>query len=96
VPEDPEAYIFPSARFFGVIQWDKPLGRGRAHWILKETIGKFCHWYRGVCETYIGKKVFRNDPYKLKKFMGVRRIESVYPYVGEPYQQDLDRFNRGE
>jgi hypothetical protein len=54
---------------------------------------------------YIGKKVFHNDPHKLK-FLGAKRIESVYPYEQEPYEQepyeqepyeqDLERFHKGE
>jgi hypothetical protein len=47
-----------------------------------------------VAETYIGKIVFRNDPYKLKEFMGLRRIESVFPYVGEPWKQNLENYSR--
>jgi integrase len=94
VPNDPEAYVFPSAKPFGFIHWNRHIERARAHWIIKTTIGKFPHWYRGVTETYVGKVIFRNDPYKLKKFMGVRRIESVYPYVGEPWEQDLENFSQ--
>ena len=94
VPDDPEAYVFPSAKPFGFIHWDRPMERARAHWIIKTTIGKFPHYYRGVTETFVGKVIFRNDPYKLKKFMGVRRIESVYPYVGEPWEQDLENFSQ--
>ena len=94
VPNDPEAFIFPSAKPWGIIHWNRPIERGRAHWIIKSTIGKFPHALRGVCETYIGKIVFSNDPYKLKDFMGVRRIENVFPYVGEPWRQDLERANQ--
>ena len=94
VPGDPEAFVFPSAKPFGLICWTRRLERARAHWILKTTINKFPHWYRSVVETYVGKVIFKNDPYKLKKFMGVRRLESVYPYVNEPYEQDLEDFDK--
>lgn len=94
VPDNPDNYVFPSAKPFGLICWSRPLEGARAHWILKSTIGKFPHWYRSVVETYVGKIIFRNDPFKLKKFMGVRRIESVYPYVNEPYEQDLEDFDK--
>jgi integrase len=94
VPQDPEAYVFPTAKPFGNINWHAPMERGRAHWIIKTTINKFPHWFRGVTETYYGKVVFRNDPFKLKDFMGVRRIQSVYPYIGEPWRQDLENFSQ--
>ena len=76
---NPECYIFPSARFG--VQWDTPLGTTRAFWIIKATTGKFPHWYRAVCETVYGKLVYHNDPWKLKKFMGLQRLESTVPYV---------------
>ena len=94
VPSDPEAFVFPSAKPFGFICWTRRLGRARAHWIMKSTIGKFPHWYRSVAETYVGKVIFKNDAYKLRKFMGVRRLESVVPYVNEPYEQDLEDFDK--
>ena len=94
VPQEPETCVFPSAKPFGVIHWNRRLERARAHWIFKTTINKFPHWYRSVVETYVGKVIFKNDPYKLKKFMGVRRLESVYPYVNEPYEQDLEDFDK--
>lgn len=94
VPDDPEAYVFPSAKPFGIISWSRRLERARAHWIMKSTIGKFPHWFRAVTETYVGKVIFRNDPYKLKKFMGVRRLDSVCPYVDSAYQQDLEDYDK--
>ena len=94
VPSDPEAFVFPSAKPFGFIHWDRRLERARAHWIMKSTIGKFPHWYRSVCETYIGKLVFKSDAFKLRKYMGVKRLESVVPYVNEPFQADLEDFDK--
>lgn len=93
IPKEPETFVFPTAKPFGVIRWSVPMERARARTIFQTTIGKFPHWYRSVTETFVGKVIFRNDPYKLKKYMGVRRIESVYPYVGEPWEQDLEHFS---
>lgn len=75
-----EAYVFPSTtktRFL----FNEPLSTNRMHHIIKYTTGKFPHWARAVCETVYGKKVFNNDAWLLKDFMGIRRLDSTTPYV---------------
>jgi hypothetical protein len=94
VPNEPEAYIFPTAKPFGQINWNIPLEPARMHWIIQSTIKKFPHWFRAVCETYYAKVVFRNDGFKLKEFMGIRRFENIVCYVGEPWRQDLETFSQ--
>jgi hypothetical protein len=94
VPKDPEVYVFPSAWPFGCLNWHNHLDRKRAHKIIKFTTGHFCHFYRGIGETVYGKLVFQNDVFKLKDFMGLNDIRSVFPYVAEPFRADIDRFNK--
>jgi hypothetical protein len=40
--------------------------------------------------------VFHNDPYKLARFMGLKRLDSTLPCVGEPYEHDVDSYNQVE
>jgi hypothetical protein len=52
------------------------------------------HWFRGVSETLYGKVVFKNDRYKLAKFMGLKGLDSTLSYVNEPYEADVDSYNQ--
>ena len=83
-----DSYVFPSGTAYGFI-WSKPLGRKRAHWILKTTIDKFPHWFRSVTETLYGRLIFKNDAWKLKQFMGLQRLDSTTPYVKGSWEEDL-------
>jgi len=82
VPKD-ECYVFAKYTSLrdGSFLWDKPLSSKRAFWIIKITTGKFPHWFRAVCETVYGRLVFKSDAWKLKEFMGLRRLDSTTPYV---------------
>lgn len=91
-----DSYVFPSAWPFGCLNWHNHLDRKRAHQIVKFTTGHFPHFYRGIGETVYGKLVFQNDIFKLKDFMGLNDIRSVFPYVAEPFRADIDRFNKIE
>ena len=90
----PDSYVFPSAWPFGNIHWNHPIDRFRAHKIMKQTTGKFPHWLRGWCKTLYGKKIFKNDPWQLKEFMGLCSIESTAPYVATNIEKAVDEFNQ--
>lgn len=82
VPEDGEAYVFPRG-----INHKHHMGRKRAYEIIARS-GKFPHWARAVCETIYGRKVFKNDAYKLKQFMGLQRLDSTSPYVQGSWEEN--------
>jgi len=86
VPSD-DSYVFPSGNQFG-FNWGKPLSRKRVFWIVKTTTHKFPHWFRGVCETIYGRLVFKSDAWKLKEFMGLKRLDSTTPYVKGSWEED--------
>jgi len=89
---EPEAYLFPRADAYGSFDWSKPLGRKRIWQIIKSSTGLFPHWFRGVHETIYGRLVFKNDAWKLKEHMGLRRLDSTADYVrGEMEAQDKQR-----
>lgn len=91
IPEaNDESYIFPAATSKDFKQ-DKPLTRFRANRIIKQTTGKFPHWFRAVCENVYGKKVFNNNAYKLKDFMGLVNLASTDPYVQADWTEDKDK-----
>jgi hypothetical protein len=91
VPEA-EAYVFAPADAYSHFRWDTPLDRKRIWQIIKEATGLFPHWFRGVHETIYGRLVFRNDAWKLKDHMGLKRLDSTAPYVrGEMEAQDKQR-----
>lgn len=75
-----EAYLFPHCTKGG-FHFDTPMSTTRMHHIIKYTNGKFPHWARAVCETVYGKKVFKNDAWLLKGFMGIKNLDSTAPYV---------------
>ncbi|MCJ7423342.1 tyrosine-type recombinase/integrase [Candidatus Bathyarchaeota archaeon] len=89
VPND-EAYVFPRATSLraGSFLWDRPLSTKRAYWIIKTTTGKFPHWFRAVCETIYGRIVFHNNAWKLKEFMGLKRLDSTTPYVQGSWEEN--------
>jgi site-specific recombinase XerC len=68
---DENSVLFPTANHQGQLLWNQSLSRQRVHWIIKSTTGMFPHWFRGVCETIYGKKIFKNDAWALKDFMGL-------------------------
>jgi integrase len=90
IPKD-DCYVFPKATSLrgGSFLWDKPLSTKRAYWIIKKTSGKFPHWFRAVCETVYGRLVFKSDAWKLKEFMGLKRLDSTSPYVKGTWEDNL-------
>jgi|GEM_PF-1430545 integrase len=82
-----ESYIFPRATTSGELDWTEHLGRKRAYQIIQPS-GKFPHWARAVCETIYGKKVFNNDAWKLKQFMGLKRLDSTASYVQGSWEEN--------
>ena len=89
VPSD-ECYVFPKGVGLkaGSFLWDKPLSTKRAFWIIKTGTGKFPHWFRAICETVYGRLVFKSDAWKLKEFMGLRRLDSTTPYVKGSWEEN--------
>jgi integrase len=84
--KEPENFVFPKSNN-EKIDYQKPLGRKRIYNIIHLT-GLFPHWCRGVCETIYAKKIFKNDAYKLKEFMGLKRLESTTPYVQGNWEEN--------
>jgi integrase len=88
IPEkEEEAYMFPVGTIKG-FHLEQALTRYRANRIIKKTTGKFPHWFRAVCENLYGKKVFNNNAYKLKDFMGLVNLASTDPYVQADWTED--------
>jgi len=88
--EGEDSYVFPSGGYNG-FRWNRKLSRYRAHRIVKDKTGKFPHWFRGVCETIYGRLVFKSDAWKLKQFMGLKRLDSTSPYVKGSWEEDEHR-----
>lgn len=91
-----ESYVFSHGLSFfdkkhESFNWTKPLSRKRAFWIIKTTTGKFPHWFRAVCENIYGQIVFKNNAWKLKEFMGLKRLDSTTPYVSGSWEDDEKR-----
>ena len=90
-----DSYVFPRGRYPALEDlaffWNKPLGRKRVYWIIHETTNRFPHWFRSVTETIYGRLVFRSDAWKLKEFMGLRRLDSTSAYVKGSWEEDIDR-----
>jgi len=76
-----DAVLFPTTERNGQLNWNKPLSRIRILQIVNHNTNKFPHWLRGVHETLYGIQIFQNDPYALTDHMGLRRLDSVLPYV---------------
>jgi len=87
-----ESYVFPKGTSLraGSFLWDKPLSTKRAFWIIKTTTGKFPHWFRAVCENIYGHIIFKNDAWKLKGFMGLKRLDSTSAYVKGTWEDNLE------
>jgi len=86
-----ESYVFAKGTSLraGSFLWDKPLSTKRAFWIIKTTTGKFPQWFRAVCETVYGRLIFKSDAWKLKAFMGLKRLDSTSPYVKGTWEDNL-------
>ncbi|MEM3629110.1 MAG: site-specific integrase [Candidatus Bathyarchaeia archaeon] len=91
VPNDSNVYVFPRFDNNGNPMWNKPMSRKRVHQLIKECVGLFPHWFRGVCETIYARLVFRRDAWKLKQWMGLKRLDSTVPYVGGSWEEDEER-----
>jgi len=89
VPSE-KSYVFPRGTSCDFM-WNRPLSRKRAFWIIRKTTGRFPHWFRAVCENIYGKLIFRNDAWKLKEFMGLKRLDSTTPYVRSSWEEDEDK-----
>lgn len=87
--QDKAKYVFPSAKgFTSTIDWSKHVDRTRMHSIIFKTTGKFPHWFRAVCETWYGREVFNNNAWKLKSFMGLKRLDSTTAYVQAEWEDN--------
>jgi integrase len=86
VPEDGDVYVFARGTNSG-FKWDEPLKRKRAYQIVAQS-GKFPHWARAVCAMIYGRKVFKNDAWKLKQFMGWKRLGSSESYVQGNWEEN--------
>jgi integrase len=85
--EQPNDYLWPTAKGC-VLNYNKPIERKRVYQIIRQT-GLFPHWCRAVCETVYGRQVFKNDPYKLMRFMGIRSINNILPYVQASWEENI-------
>lgn len=86
VPEQPENYIFASSSLTA-FNFNTHINRHRAYQTIALS-GLFPHYARAVCETVYVKLVFKNDAYKLKEFMGLKRLESTSSYVAGSWQEN--------
>lgn len=86
-----ESKVFPSANLQGKINWQITLSRYRTWKIIKDTTGLFPHYFRGVCETFMGKIVFKNDAWKLKEYMGLTNLNSTTSYVSGTWTENTKR-----
>lgn len=82
----PEAFLFPTAHG-SVLNFNRPMDRTRAYQVISLT-GKFPHWARAVCETIYGRLIFKNDAWKLKEFMGLKRLDSTAAYVSGSWEDN--------
>lgn len=89
VVPDPNSFIFPHGSSFG-ISWKQSISRSRIERIVKLKTGMFPHYLRGVHETFYGEKVFMGNAWKLKKHMGLKRVESTAPYVQVDLEKDAE------
>lgn len=92
VPTD-QSFVFPPYGFDS-FEWDKTMRPQRWSWILKKTNGLFPHYYRGLCETYLGRGVFKNNPWQLKSYMGLARLDSTASYVSAEWEERKKDFFR--
>lgn len=81
VPDEPDYYLFPQGHCRAYhFNYKKHISRRRIYPIIALS-GKFPHWGRAVNETIYGRLVFKNDPWKLKQFMGLKSLDATMPYV---------------
>jgi integrase len=88
LPDDPEAYIFPPStqeRFL----YSKHISRVRVYQVISRS-GMFPHWARAVCAN-IWATVFGKDAWKLKNYMGWKRLESSSPYIQSNWEEDENK-----
>lgn len=86
--KEPEAYLFP--KYLTLVKrfdYKNHINRHRAYQLISLT-GKFPHWARSVCETIYGRKIFLNDAWKLKEFMGLKRLDSTAPYISGSWEEN--------
>lgn len=88
LPDEPEAYIFPRASPDKII-YSKHIGRVRVYQIVSQS-GMFPHWARAVCAN-IWATVFGKDAWKLKNYMGWKRLESSSPYIQSNWEEDENK-----
>jgi hypothetical protein len=88
LPDSPEAYIFPRATATN-IDYTKHIGRVRVYQIISQS-GMFPHWARAVCAN-IWAGVFGKDAWKLKNYMGWKRLESSSPYIQSNWEEDAEK-----
>ena len=88
VPED-DSYVFAHGSSFGV-SWGRSITRSRILSIVALKTGKFPHYLRGVHETYYGEIIFGGNAWKLKKHMGLKRLDSTAPYVQVDLEADAE------
>ena len=87
VPDESDAYIFGRGLANGKLNFKHHISRQTVYFRIALN-GKFPHWARAVCETVYARRVFKNDAYKLKEFMGLKRLESTAPYVQGSWQEN--------
>ena len=81
-----DGYLFPRGNSHG-LDFTQHFNRHRAYQIVSLT-GKFPHWARSVCATIYGRKIFDNDAWKLKSFMGWKSLESSSDYISGSWEKD--------
>jgi integrase len=88
LPDDPDVYIFPRARPDS-IDYKEHISRVRVYQIVSQS-GMFPHWARAVCAN-IWATVFGKDAWKLKNYMGWKRLESSSPYIQSNWEEDENK-----
>jgi len=58
-----------------------------------KNYGKGSTLVQGVCENIYGKLIFNNDAWKLKEFMGLKRLDSTTPYVKGSWKLQFKIYN---
>jgi integrase len=88
LPDEPEAYVFPRCRIYH-IDYKNHISRVRVYQIISRS-GMFPHWARAVCAN-IWASVFGKDAWKLKNYMGWKRLESSSPYIQSNWEEDENK-----
>lgn len=84
-------FVFPRGSYAG-INFDEHLSRKSVYRITRKITGKYPHYFRSVCATIYGK-IFDNDPYLLKDFMGWKNLNSSTPYVKRQWENYEQKVN---